>query len=178
MSKLVQNQYDMNCYDSQICLNLFRINMIRIDTILKHVKTRNENMTKYSKIWVNGTWNVLHWRRQSDSLDRCEQVERSKREGQSYLTANPRHSLGKGHWQWITPTRTQSQRPVLLCIAGLAITDTSSKPWTSGFFPSCHRVTLRWKFLPSTYLSTNHRRDTAELSDNWLKEKHKVRIFM
>ena len=29
MSKLVQNQYD---------------------TILKHVKTRNENMTKYSKI--------------------------------------------------------------------------------------------------------------------------------
>ena len=50
MSKLVQNQYDTNCYDSQTCLNLFRINMIRIDTILKHVKTRNENMTKYSKI--------------------------------------------------------------------------------------------------------------------------------
>ena len=34
----------------QTCLNLFRINMIRIDTILKHVKTRNENMTKYTKI--------------------------------------------------------------------------------------------------------------------------------
>ena len=50
MSKLVQNQYDMNCYDSQTCLDLFRINMIRIDTILKHVKTRNENMTKYTKI--------------------------------------------------------------------------------------------------------------------------------
>ena len=32
----------MNCYDSydfQTCLNLFRINMIRIDTILKYVKT-------------------------------------------------------------------------------------------------------------------------------------------
>ena len=30
MSKLVQNQYDMICYDardSQTCLNLFRINM-------------------------------------------------------------------------------------------------------------------------------------------------------
>ena len=27
MSKLVQNQYDMNCYDSQTCLNLFRINI-------------------------------------------------------------------------------------------------------------------------------------------------------
>ena len=40
MSKLVQNQYDMICYDardSQTCLNLFRINMIRIDTIHKHV---------------------------------------------------------------------------------------------------------------------------------------------
>ena len=50
MSKLVHNQYDMNCYDSQTCLNLFRINMIQIDTILKHVKTRNEKMTKYTKI--------------------------------------------------------------------------------------------------------------------------------
>ena len=78
MSKLVQIQYDMNCYnsyDSQTCLNLFRINMIRIDMILKHVKTWNQNMTKYSKIWANGRWNVW-W--QSYSLDRCEQVERSK----------------------------------------------------------------------------------------------------
>ena len=53
MSKLVQIQYDTNCddsYDSQTCLNLFRINMIRIDTILKHVKTRNENMVKCTKI--------------------------------------------------------------------------------------------------------------------------------
>ena len=78
MSKLVQIQYDMNCYnsyDSQTCLNLFRINMIRIDTILKHVKTWNQNMMKYSNIWANGTKNV--WR-QSDSLDRCEQVEGSK----------------------------------------------------------------------------------------------------
>ena len=37
MSKLVQNQHDMNCYDSQTSLNLFRINMIWIDVILKHV---------------------------------------------------------------------------------------------------------------------------------------------
>ena len=50
ISKLVQNLYDMNWYYSQACLNLFRIDMIRIDTILKHVKTRNENMTKYTKI--------------------------------------------------------------------------------------------------------------------------------
>ena len=78
LSKLVQIQHDMNCYysyDSQTCLNLFRIDMIQIDTILKHVKTWNQNMMKYSNIWANGTKNV--WR-QSDSLDRCEQVERSK----------------------------------------------------------------------------------------------------
>ena len=39
MSELVQNQYDMNRYDSQTCLNLFRINLIWIDMILKHVWT-------------------------------------------------------------------------------------------------------------------------------------------
>ena len=45
MSKLVQIQYDTNCYDSyesQTCLNLFRFNMIQIVTIhmiLKHVDT-------------------------------------------------------------------------------------------------------------------------------------------
>ena len=54
MSKLVQIQYDTICYDSydsQTCLNLFRImNMIRIDTILEHVKTGNENMVKFTKI--------------------------------------------------------------------------------------------------------------------------------
>jgi hypothetical protein len=50
MPKLVQNEYDMNCYDSQTCLNLSRINMMQIDTILIHVKTRNENMTKNTKI--------------------------------------------------------------------------------------------------------------------------------
>ena len=49
--------------------------MIRIDAILKHVRTWNQNMMKYSNIWANGTKNV--WR-QSDSLDRWEQVERSK----------------------------------------------------------------------------------------------------
>ena len=51
--KPVQIEYDMNYYDSQnsqTCLILFRINMIRIDTIHKHVKTRNENMMKYTKI--------------------------------------------------------------------------------------------------------------------------------
>ena len=34
----------------QTCLNLFRLNMIGIVMILKHVKTRNENMMKYTKI--------------------------------------------------------------------------------------------------------------------------------
>ena len=33
--------------------------MTWIDTILKHVKTINENMMKYSKIWANGRRNVL-----------------------------------------------------------------------------------------------------------------------
>ena len=77
MSKLVQIQYDIYCYnsyDSQTCLHLFRINMIWIDRILKHVKTGNQNMMKYSNIWANGTQNVC----KSDSLDRFEQVERSK----------------------------------------------------------------------------------------------------
>ena len=59
----------------QTCLNLFRFNMIWIDTILKHVWTWNQNMMKYYKIWANGRRNVP-W--QSYSLDRCEQVERSK----------------------------------------------------------------------------------------------------
>ena len=35
---------------AQTCLNLFRFNMMRIDTIPKHVKTVNENMMKYPKI--------------------------------------------------------------------------------------------------------------------------------
>ena len=77
MSKFVQIQYDTNCYksyDSETCLNLFRIKMIQIDTILKHVKTWNENMTKYSKIEQMADEML----RQSDSLDRFEQVERSK----------------------------------------------------------------------------------------------------
>ena len=34
----------------ETCLNLFRINMIQIDTIFKRVKTQNKNMMKYSKI--------------------------------------------------------------------------------------------------------------------------------
>ena len=50
MSKLVQNQYDMNWFYSKACLNLFVINMIWIDTILKDVKTWNEHMMKYTKI--------------------------------------------------------------------------------------------------------------------------------
>ena len=53
MSKLVQIVYDTNCYDSydsQAYLNLFKLYMIRIDTILKHIKTWNKNMTKYCKV--------------------------------------------------------------------------------------------------------------------------------
>ena len=38
---------------------MFRINTIQIDTILKHVRTWNQNMTKYSKIWANGTKKVF-----------------------------------------------------------------------------------------------------------------------
>ena len=74
MSKHVQIRYDMNCYDSynsqtcqKTCLNLFRVNMIQIDTILKNVKTRNKNMTKYTKIeyMARGSFLAL----KSDSLD-------------------------------------------------------------------------------------------------------------
>ena len=53
--------------------------MIWIDTILKHVKTWNQNMTKYSKIWANGTKKRQKVNKpKSCSLDRFEQVERSK----------------------------------------------------------------------------------------------------
>ena len=112
MSKLVQIQYDMNCYNSynsQTCLNmfktwlkLFRFNMIWIVTthaILKHVWTYWD-MSKlvqnhYDTNWYNSytcqdtkwkhdeiLWNLSKRRKecfwqQSDSLDRFEQVERS-----------------------------------------------------------------------------------------------------
>ena len=79
MFKLFQIQYDTNCYnsnDSQTCLNLFCfnilwfvtihifsqtcLNLFRINKIwiLKHVRTWNPNMMKYSKIWANGTKKV------------------------------------------------------------------------------------------------------------------------
>ena len=85
-----------NSYDSQTCLNLFWFNMIQIvmiHMILKHVWTCSEslwyeliqflNMSGLEiktwwntlKIWANGRKNL--WQ-QSHSLDRCEQVERSK----------------------------------------------------------------------------------------------------
>ena len=64
-------------WNSLTCLNLFRINMIWIDTILKHVKTRNENMMKYSKIWANGRKKVLDdkaipWIAQLCTFLRCD----------------------------------------------------------------------------------------------------------
>ena len=67
-------------YPSQTCLNLFRINVIRIDTILKHVMTRNENMMKYSKIWANGRKKVLDdkaipWIAQLCTFLRCDFLE-------------------------------------------------------------------------------------------------------
>ena len=47
--------------------------MIGIDTIHEHVKTWNENMTKYSKIWANGRRNVddkvISWIDASKSSD-------------------------------------------------------------------------------------------------------------
>ena len=67
MSKLVQIQYDTNCYDSwysQTCLNLFRFNMIRIDTILNYVKT-------WWNTLILSKWHKeVHW--QSYSLDRFD----------------------------------------------------------------------------------------------------------
>ena len=77
MSKIVQIQHDMNCYDtydSNTYLNLFRFNMIWILTIHMIPKHRNwnRNMTKYYKIWANGKKKV------SDNLDRFKQVEESK----------------------------------------------------------------------------------------------------
>ena len=59
MSKLVQNQYDANWYNSYTCQ----------DSKWKHDE-KHEN-------WVNGTKKFFLLK--SDSLDRFEQVERSKR---------------------------------------------------------------------------------------------------
>ena len=103
MSELVQNQYDMNRYDSQTCLNLFRINTIWIDIILKRVQTCSEsiwykliqflNMSRLEiKTWQN-TLKLSKWREKvfwvffqlkSDSLDHFEQVELSKKLSPAY----------------------------------------------------------------------------------------------
>ena len=51
MSKLVQNQYYYDSYDSQTCLNLFRFNMIQIvpiHMILKHVQTCSDSICTYN----------------------------------------------------------------------------------------------------------------------------------
>ena len=50
MSKIVQNQYDTNWYDFQTLLNLFKINMIRIDMILKqfqNLKSKHDKILYY-----------------------------------------------------------------------------------------------------------------------------------
>ena len=55
MSKLVQIQYETKCYDSydsQTCLNLFRINMTWIVKILKHVYTCSKSIW-YELIWFS-----------------------------------------------------------------------------------------------------------------------------
>ena len=95
----------MNWYDSQACLNLFRINMIWIDTILKHVKTWNENMMKYTKIQQMARGN-LHWW-QSYSLDRCEQVEQSKMFWEELKT---RINSSETSWPLTLPSWTKELR--------------------------------------------------------------------
>ena len=97
MSKLVQIQYDMNCYDSIWFSNMSKLVL-------------NCNMTKFCYIWVNGTKckdkkeNARTKRKmqgqkgkckddtKSDSLDCCEQVERSK----TFLILYP--------WSWNSMT--------------------------------------------------------------------------
>jgi hypothetical protein len=62
MSKLVQNQYDTNCYDSQTCLNLFRINMIWIDMIwFSSISKLVQN--QYDTNWYNSeTFQDSKWK--------------------------------------------------------------------------------------------------------------------
>ena len=93
-------------YDFQTCLNLFRINMIQIDTILKYVKTW-WNSLKLSKWHKESSW------RQSYSLDCFEQVKRSKTdpmgtmlcdlEVEIFKTTPPRSNFFR------TQSRTQSE---------------------------------------------------------------------
>ena len=59
------NAFDAIWYDSQTCLILFRINMIRIDAILKYVKTWR-NTQKLSKWYMKRNW-------KSYSLDRFDE---------------------------------------------------------------------------------------------------------
>ena len=56
------------------CSNLFRFNMIRIDTILKHVKPWNQNMMKYSNIWANGTGIVEYTKTYLEVLESLIQI--------------------------------------------------------------------------------------------------------
>ena len=79
--------------------------MIRFDMII-YVSNmtrlvQNHKMTKYSKIWANGTKNVCQ---QSDSLDRFEQVERSKIVKKQDIKVLESYRLRKiwQHWQRFT----------------------------------------------------------------------------
>ena len=95
----------------QTCLNLFRFNMILIVTIhriLKHVWTCLDSIwyelihfLNMSRLEMKTWWNTLklskwhmkcHWHwRQSYSLDRFEQVERSKRHHWASVISVPNH---------------------------------------------------------------------------------------
>ena len=96
------NWYDS--YDFQTCLNLFRINMIRIDAILKYVK-KWRNTLKLSKWYMK----CLHWR-QSYSLDRFDEraVKDYKEKLQKYLWKNYEkiekrisdNKTGISSWPW------------------------------------------------------------------------------
>ena len=84
MSSLVQNQYDMNYYDSQACLNLFRTNMINVSRLEMKTWRNTLKLSKWHKESLHWHWRWhwhWHWHWQSYSLDRFEQVERSKIQG-------------------------------------------------------------------------------------------------
>ena len=79
MSKLDQIQYDTNCYDSQTCLNLFRINMIRIVMILQTCsdlfyisKIQIKDLCFFNKTESDRKRNTLHTTyRKNNNLEKC-----------------------------------------------------------------------------------------------------------
>jgi hypothetical protein len=115
----------MNCYnsyDSQTCLNLFRFNMIQIDSILKHVRTWNQNMTKYSKIWANGIKKVfddnkvIPWIAASKSSDQKQSNENLGSNMKSQLRLHKRFDpivYWLSQLKWVVIVRKNMSAPVI-----------------------------------------------------------------